>query len=141
MTSFAGLGWRIVLLAAGLCAASAPLRPARAQEGDEAAVGPCSPDLDADGAIRSELPGCGRRIRPAPGTLDDELAFRREGHGAGPPRGRGSRRSREIDPGDREFVNEGPSAPKRAEIPQRRQRAFRHESGTSTDSETVGGHL
>lgn len=93
-----GPGWRAAVLAAGLCAASIPLRPAGAQQGDEAAVGPCSPYADADGDIRSELPGCRGRIRPVPGTLDDELAFRRGGRGAETPRGRRIRRGRDIDP-------------------------------------------
>ncbi len=97
MAHLSGPGWRLAVLAAGLCAASVPLQPARAQQDDGAAVGPCSPYPDADGDIRSELPGCRGRSRPVPGTLDDELAFRREGRGAETPRGRRIRRGRDID--------------------------------------------
>ena len=48
--------------------------PASAQ--DEP-IGPCSPYRAADGDVPSEMPGCARRLRPAPGSLADELAFRR----------------------------------------------------------------
>ena len=99
MAPCAGPAWRAIVFAVGLCAVSAPLRAAGAQGDGEAAVGPCSPYPDADGDIRSELPGCGRRIRPVPGTVDDELAFRRERRGADPIPGR-LRRGREPDPGD-----------------------------------------
>ena len=45
-------------------------------------VGPCSPYHAEDGDISSELPGCARRRRPAPGSLADELQFRRGAPGA-----------------------------------------------------------
>ena len=40
-------------------------------------AGPCSPYRAADGDIPSEMPGCARYARPVPGSLADELAFRR----------------------------------------------------------------
>lgn len=52
--------------------------PAPAQEGP---IGPCSPYRAADGDIPSDMPGCARHRRPAPGSLDDELAFRRARRG------------------------------------------------------------
>ncbi|RYC31960.1 hypothetical protein D3273_11075 [Lichenibacterium minor] len=58
--------------------------PAAGQDG---AIGPCSPYRSAEGDIPSEMPGCGRRLRPAPGSLADELDFRRArnpGHAAEP---------------------------------------------------------
>lgn len=61
--------------------------PAWAQSDPGAPAGPCSPYAAADGDIPSELPGCSRRRRPAPGSLDDELAFRRARRGADPDPG------------------------------------------------------
>lgn len=53
--------------------------PVAAQEG---AIGPCSPYRAADGDVPSEMPGCGPRLRPAPGSLADEVEFRRTRKGA-----------------------------------------------------------
>lgn len=68
-------------IVAGLLLAT-PACPARAQ--DEP-VGPCSPYRAADGDIPSEMPGCARRRRPAPGSLADEMEFRRARRGDGGP--------------------------------------------------------
>ena len=73
--------------------------PASAQE---APVGPCSPYRAADGDVPSEMPGCARRSRSLPGSLADEMQFRRARNSAdvgdtldedGPPRD-GARRRR-----------------------------------------------
>ena len=48
----------------------------------EEPVGPCSPYRAGDGDIPSEMPGCSRRMRPAPGSLADEMQFRRARAGA-----------------------------------------------------------
>ena len=63
-------------LAAGTLAVILALAavPAAAQDGP---VGPCSPYGATDGDIPSEMPGCARRLRPAPGSLADEMEFRR----------------------------------------------------------------
>ncbi len=45
-------------------------------------VGPCSPYRAEAGDIPSEMPGCSRRRRPVPGSLADELQFRRNARDA-----------------------------------------------------------
>ena len=96
-----------LLVTLGLLAATAqPAAPAIAQEEP---VGPCSPYRAADGDIPSEMPGCLRGWHPAPGSLADELDFRRRrralepGEGimaddAGPPLARKHRPSRRHRP-------------------------------------------
>ena len=56
---------------------AATLLLAAAASAQEEPVGPCSPYRAVDGDIPSEMPGCLRRWRPAPGSLADELEFRR----------------------------------------------------------------
>lgn len=58
--------------------------PVWAQSGAAVPIGPCSPYAAPDGDIPSDLPGCARRRRPVPGSLDDELAFHRA-HGRSNP--------------------------------------------------------
>ena len=58
--------------------------PVWAQSGAAVPIGPCSPYAAADADIPSDLPGCARRRRPAPGSLDDELAFHRAHRGSDP---------------------------------------------------------
>ena len=63
---------------------AATLLLAAAASAQEEPVGPCSPYRAVDGDIPSEMPGCLRRWRPAPGSLADELEFRRRRIGSGP---------------------------------------------------------
>lgn len=64
-----------VLLGLAALAVSGPA--ARAQDGSERPVGPCSPIAGPDGDIPSEMPGCRHRHRPPEGSLAAEMAFRR----------------------------------------------------------------
>ena len=96
-----------LLVTLGILAATVqPMTPAVAQEEP---VGPCSPYRAADGDIPSEMPGCLRRWRPAPGSLADELDFRQRRRAwqpeggvvpddAGPPLARKHRPSRRHRP-------------------------------------------